>query len=281
MNHLYRELAPLTSGAWEAVDAEARSRLTTFLAARKLVDFSGPHGWEHACFDLGRASVLPTEPSSGVQGALRQLQPLVELRTDLSLSRTVVDDIGRGSPDPDLDAVVDAARRIALAEDNLVFNGYAAASVEGITQATPHAPLPMPDDWDRFPTAVAQAIGVLREAGVSGPYALALGPGPYTGLTETAYGGYPVLNHVRLLLEGPVVWAPAVECAVVLSVRGGDFEVISGQDLSIGYVTHDAATVQLYLQESLTFRALTPEAAVVIGAAAPATSGRGSRARKR
>ena len=94
----------------------------------------------------------------------------------------------------------------------------------------------MPDDWDRFPTAVAQAIGVLREAGVGGPYAIALGPGPYTGLTETAYGGYPVLNHVRLLLEGPVVWAPAVECAVVLSVRGGDFELISGQDLSIGYV---------------------------------------------
>jgi len=153
--------------------------------------------------------------------------------------------------------------------------------VEGITQATPHAPLPMPDDWDRFPTAVAQAIGVLREAGVSGPYALALGPDPYTGLTETAYGGYPVLNHVRLLLEGPVVWAPGVECAVVLSVRGGDFELIAGQDLSIGYVTHDAATVQLYLQESLTFRALTPEAAVVIEAGARTTSGRGSRARKR
>jgi uncharacterized linocin/CFP29 family protein len=100
-------------------------------------------------------------------------------------------------------------------------------------------------------------------------------------LTETAYGGYPVLNHVRLLLEGPVVWAPAVECAVVLSVRGGDFELVSGQDLSVGYVAHDAVAVQLYLQESLTFRALTPEAAVVIGAAAPATSGRGSRARKR
>ena len=100
----------------------------------------------------------------------------------------------------------------------------------------------MPDDCDGFPTAVAQAIGVLREAGVGGPYAIALGPGPYTGLTETAYGGYPVLNHVRLLLEGPVVWAPAVECAVVLSVRGGDFELISGQDLSIGYVTHDAAS---------------------------------------
>ena len=118
--------------------------------------------------------------------------------------------------------------------------------MEGITEATPHAPIAMPDDWDSFPTAVAQAIGVMREAGVGGPYAIALGPGPYTGLTETAYGGYPVLNHVRLLLEGPVVWAPAVECAVVLSVRGGDFELDLGAGpRRSGTSTHDAAAVQL------------------------------------
>ena len=156
---------------------------------------------------------------------------------------------------------------MAQAEDNLVFNGYAAGGIVGITQATPHPPLAMPSDFDRFPTTVAQAVGVLREAGVGGPYAIALGPGPYTGLTETSYGGYPVLNHVRLLAEGPVVWAPAVECAVVLSVRGGDFQLTSGEDLAIGYVDHDATTVRLRLEESLTFRVLTPEAAVAITAA--------------
>jgi uncharacterized linocin/CFP29 family protein len=268
MNHLYRDLAPIPSDAWRAIDDEARARLTTFLSARKLVDFSGPHGWEHACYNLGRVTPLADDPSPGVRGALRTLQPLVELRTEFSLPRSVLDDISRGAPDPDLDPVVDAARRIALAEDNLVFNGYEAAGIVGITKATPHAPIAMPDDWDRFPTAVAQAIGVLREAGVGGPYALALGPGPYTGLTETSYGGYPVLNHVRLLLEGPVVWAPGVECAVVLSLRGGDFELVSGQDLAIGYVDHDAESVRLYFLETLTFRALTPEAAVEISTSA-------------
>jgi uncharacterized linocin/CFP29 family protein len=114
---------------------------------------------------------------------------------------------------------------------------------------------------------------------VGGPYAIALGPGPYTGLTETAFGGYPVLNHVRLLLEGPVVWAPAVECAVVLSARGGDFELSCGQDLSIGYVDHDGQAVRLYLQESITFRSLTPEAAVVITTAARPAKGGRARAR--
>jgi uncharacterized linocin/CFP29 family protein len=31
-------------------------------------------------------------------------------------------------------------------------------------------------------------------------------------------GGYPVLNVVRKLVDGPLVWAPAVNGAVVLSL---------------------------------------------------------------
>ena len=122
-------------------------------------------------------------------------------------------------------------------------------------------------------------IGVLREAGVGGPYAIALGPGPYTGLTETAYGGYPVLNHVRLLLEGPVVWAPAVDCAVVLSVRGGDFElIVRAGPLDRLRRPRRRRPCGCTLEESLTFRALTPEAAVVIvGAAARPEVGVGGR----
>jgi uncharacterized linocin/CFP29 family protein len=61
-----------------------------------------------------------------------------------------------------------------------------------------------------------------------------------------------------------VVWTPGVDGAVVLSTRGGDFELVIGRDLSIGYSGHDATTVNLYLVESLTFRVLSPEAAVCL-----------------
>jgi uncharacterized linocin/CFP29 family protein len=53
-----------------------------------------------------------------------------------------------------------------------------------------------------------------------------------------------------------------VDGAVVMSVRGGDFELTVGQDFSIGYLEHDATSVRLCLLESMTFRVLTPEAAV-------------------
>ena len=77
-------------------------------------------------------------------------------------------------------------------------------------------------------------------------------------IETTEHGGYPVLEHLRLIVGGPVVWAPAVDGAVVLSQRGDDFELVVGQDLSIGYTDHDADSVGLYLEESITFRAAGP-----------------------
>jgi uncharacterized linocin/CFP29 family protein len=50
----------------------------------------------------------------------------------------------------------------------------------------------------------------------------------------------------------------------VVSLRGGDFLFESGQDLSLGYSHHDADNAHLYLEESFTFRVVTPEAAVAL-----------------
>jgi uncharacterized linocin/CFP29 family protein len=47
-------------------------------------------------------------------------------------------------------------------------------------------------------------------------------------------------------------------------LRGDDFELTVGQDLSIGYLEHDREKVRLYFQESFTFRVLTPHAAVAL-----------------
>ena len=107
---------------------------------------------------------------------------------------------------------------------------------------------------------------LLLRAGIGRPYGLALGPDEYTRVIETTeHGGYPLLDHLRKILEGPIAWAPGVKGAVVLSLRGEDFLFESGQDLSIGYDRHDADNVHLYLEESFSFTVATPEAAVPLG----------------
>ncbi len=272
MNHLLRDLAPVTERAWESIDQEATRSLKHYLAARRLIDFSGPHGWEHSAVDLGRVTPVANGPIEGVSAVRRSVLPLVELRAPFFLPRSELAAADRGADDVDLDSVIAAGRAAALAEDGLVFHGYAAADIAGIIPSSPHPEVTIGDDYVRYPEHVARAVAILRAADIDGPYAVALGSRCFTGVTETTErGGYPVFHHLREILGGPVVWAPAVDGAVVLSQRGGDFEITIGEDFSIGYVGADADSVQLYIEETIAFRVNTPEAAVHL--AYPSESG--------
>lgn len=262
MNDLLRELAPVSADAWKEIEAEAKRTLKAMLAARKLVDFAGPLGWEASAVSLGRAQSLKKTPERGVEARLRKVQPLVELRVPFELSREELEAIARGAKDMALDPVREAARAAALAEDRAVFHGYAEAGIGGIVDASAKSKCSITEDYTAYLGSVAEALHKLRTAGIGGPYAIALGPRCFTGLGKTMLGGFPALEQLRRLLDGPIVSAPAVDGAVVLSLRGGDFELTVGQDFSIGYLEHTASSVRLYLQESMTFRVLTPEAAV-------------------
>jgi len=265
MNHLFRELAPVSDAAWSEIESEAKRALENFLAARRLVDFTGPHGWDAAAVPLGTLDKLARGPVEGVEGARRQIQPYIELRARFALLRQELDAIDRGHKSPDLTPVVDAARSIAQAEDKTVFHGYSEAGLVGVADASPHEAVELGDKFGEYPRWVATAVAKLRDAGVEGPYGAALGPRCYAGILETTEdGGYPVLERLRLILGGPVVYAPAVDGAVVLSLRGDDFELSCGEDVSIGFESADTDQVRLYLEESLTFHAHTPEAGVAL-----------------
>ena len=267
MNHLLRGLAPITDRGWELLEDEARQQLVSSLAARKLVDFSGPHGWEHSATNLGRIETVPGAFVDDVRSARRSVLPLVEPRADFTVARVELEAISRGAEDPDLAGLDEAARRMALAENRAVFDGWEDAGITGIVAATPHDPIALSDDLTACPRHIAAAVEVLLSNGIAGPYGLALAPEIYKGVIETTeHGGYPLFDHLRKILEGPLVWAPGVDGAVVVSLRGGDFLFECGQDIAIGYDSHDTEAVQLYLVETFSFRVVTPEAAVALPA---------------
>ena len=108
---------------------------------------------------------------------------------------------------------------------------------------------------------MAEALNTLRLAGVGGPYSIVLGAQAYLALNGGDDDGYPVRKHIESLIEGNIIWAPAIEGAFVVSLRGGDLAL----DFSVGYLSHTADTVELYIQESFLFRVLTSEAIVAIG----------------
>ena len=264
MNNLFRELAPVSAPAWQEIENEARRTLKTMLAARRIVDLIGPQGRVTAAVGTGRTVPISAPTSGAVEARLRQVQPLVEMRAPFELARSELEAIERGARDANLDPVVGAARKIAIAEDAAIFHGYPAANIRGICEPRAGAGLTLSDDYEADPVVFTSAINKLRDAGVEGPYALALSQRRYTGLTETTKEGYPILEHVRRIVEGPIVWAPGLVGAAVVSLRGGDFELFVGQDFSIGYLDHDAKSVRLYIEESFTFRLLSPQAAVAL-----------------
>jgi uncharacterized linocin/CFP29 family protein len=263
MNNLHRELAPISDLAWVQIEEEASRTLKRHLAGRRVVDVEGPAGTMLSAVGTGHLRNIQT-PGDGIIARQREVKALVELRVPFELSRQSIDDVERGANDADWQPVKDAARQIAFSEDRAIFDGYSAAGIQGIRQGTSNPAKTLPADVLNYPDAIAEALSQLRLVGVNGPYSVVLGAEAYTAVSEARDHGYPVLEHIRRLVNEEIIWAPAITGAFVLTTRGGDFSLHIGQDFSIGYLSHTETLVRLYLQETFTFLLLTAEAAVAI-----------------
>jgi uncharacterized linocin/CFP29 family protein len=263
MNNLHRELAPISDTAWAQIEEETSRTLKRYLAGRRAVDVQAPGGTALSAVGTGHLRQIEA-PGPGILARLREVKALVEIRIRFDLDRQQIDDVERGANDSDWQPAKDAARELAFAEDRAIFEGYPAAAIEGIRQGTSNPRMTLPADVRDYPDAIAQALSQLRLVGVNGPYSVLLSADAYTGLSETSDHGYPVLEHIKRLVNGEIVWAPAIPGAFVLSTRGGDFALHIGQDASIGYSSHTDTAVHLYLQETFTFLLFTTEAAVAL-----------------
>lgn len=261
-NHLLRDRAPISTDTWNLLDAEAAQRLTVALGGRKIVDLIGPHGWEHSAVNLGRVGPPIVAPIPRVKARTRRVLPLTETRADFLLSPDELMDATRGAVDIDLTPLDEAAHRIASVENAAIFHGWDEAGINGILPRSPHQPLSGTNSG--YDDVVASAVDTLKNAGVDGPYALALGPESWTTIIEATGTGYPLVRHLREILGGPIEWVPGLDAAAVVSQRGGDFLLDIGEDLALGYDPTSNEDVALYLEESFTFHVATPEAAIEI-----------------
>jgi uncharacterized linocin/CFP29 family protein len=259
MNTHAGDLAPITGVAWQVIAREAKRTLKTMLAARRIVDLVGPRGFATSATGVGRLVSCPVPDAPPRKGP----RP-VELREIFTLPHGDIEAISGGARDIDLAAVHDAACAIATAENNAIFHGHPASDSVGLCRRPAGSTLSIGEDHHSYPALVARAVDKMRDAGIDGPYAVALSEQCFTALAETTKAGSPILEHVRRIIDGPIVWTPGMTGAAVVSLRGGDFELVVGQDFSIGYIAHDCDLVQLFISESFSFRLVAPQAAVTL-----------------
>ena len=263
MEILRRSAAPVTSEAWQEMDEQAKRTLATTLSARKFADVEGPKGWKYAAHSLGRLDLAENQNNRGVRYGINKVLPLVESRRTFELSIWELDNISRGSKNPDLSALEEAAKEMALFEEKAVYFGLAAAGIEGLAKAAEGRTVALAgEDGNGIANSVTEATLKLNENGIEGPYALVASP----KLWKKIYGesrGYPLSKHVERIVEKVILSSQDV--SFVVSLRGGDFELVLGQDFSLGFEERCGDKVRFFLAESFTFQVNTPEAVVALG----------------
>ena len=260
MDFLRRGLAPISTKAWEAIEDQAKVSLKQFLSARKIVDISGPKGWDYAAIPIGRIGDCDTK--NGVNFGIRRNLPMIEPRVSFKLNKWELDNMARGAEDIDLSALEEAAKRIAEFEESVIYEGLGKAGVDGFFKAATNMVQigKNPTDWL---TSFTKGVYLLRDLAIEGPYALILPPAMWQQIHSHSEC-YPLKNKLDDLLKGPTILSHFISSGLLVSVRGGDFRLTLGSDYAIGFEHDTKEDVNLFLTETFSFQILEPSAFVVM-----------------
>lgn len=266
MDILKRELAPIPAEAWAEIDAQAARSLKAILSARKVIDITGPMGPDFPGVPEGRLNFPKKQPQSGVNYGIHKVHHLVEARIPFELDINEMDSAVRGAKDLDLSNLESAAQEIALFEESVVYHGLSEANIKGLKHCEGQECLSIGSTPEQLLEAIAEGLTAFAGKSVEGPFSFVVGPKLWSRMSAHLQG-YPVKMQAENILGGSVLLSPYLNGAFeneayMISQRGGDFEIILGNDLAIGYDSHNSTVVKLYLTESFTFRIL--EAAGVI-----------------
>lgn len=257
MDILKRSLAPIPQEGWAAIDDRARQTLSgsrrpesSWTWRGRSARISRPCPWD------GWSS-RPSRWWEGVRFGLHKVQPLVEVRVPFELDVTEIDNVVRGAKDIDLAGLDQAAMRLAEFEECAVYYGSPQAAIQGLHDVAGHPPLAVCCQPEMIVERVTMAITAFRSPAVQGPYSMVVSPeiwstlsGQVRGFPERLPGKHAGRPHPgQPLRQGRLPGH---------LTRGGDLKLTIGQDIAIGYASHTADKVGLFLTESFTFRVLDP-----------------------
>ncbi len=262
MDILKKDLAPLTHSAWEAINTEAKQIFNSLLSARRFVDIQGPKGIDYAAVPLGRLDVLDDMEKKGVRYGIHKVMPLIELRIPFTLNIWELDNLARGAKNVNLDGLDEAAQKLSRFEEETIYQGLDKACVTGLLKSSAHDRLKYPENIEELPKVISQAMTLLSDSSVEGPYSLVVNKKKWQEISGV-HRGYPLKLQLESLLGGSIIRNAFIDNALLVSERGGDLEMTIGQDIAVGYEHHDTKNVQLFFTESFTFRVLDDRALVV------------------
>ncbi|NLX61667.1 MAG: bacteriocin family protein [Tissierellia bacterium] len=252
---LYRELAPVSKEAWAEIEEQLRDVFVNYLSARRVVKVIGPKGWDFNVITEGRLGDI--EEDGDLCYGNYKVIPLTEVRVEFEMDRWELDNINRGAKDIDYTPLEEAAKKIALFEENVVYNGSDKLHIKGLVNSSENETLKFGDDEEEILDAIAKGVIILKENFEEGPYTLVVGEKAYRRIISKGAEN-SLKDEIEKVINGKIIYSHVLDGAVLIPYDHDDLELTIGQDLSIGYQHHDSKKVKFFLTESFTFRVLDP-----------------------
>mgnify|MGYP001321346621 CR=1 FL=1 len=249
----YKQLAPVSNESWKEIEERLMEVFKNYLSARKVVKVVGPKGLDYNVISEGRLGQINED--GDLCYANYDVTPLTEVRIEFEMDRWELDNILRGAKDVDYTPLEEAAKKIALFEENVIYNGSEKLNIKGIVNSSEHDTLTFGNDQESILDSIAQGLIILKESYQEGPFVLVVGKDAYRRILSKGEG-YSLLDKIESLTGHKVVYSHVLEGAILVPYDHDDLELTIGQDLSIGYQDHDSKKVKLFITESLTFRVL-------------------------
>lgn len=250
-----RHLAPISNESWKEIEERLMEVFKNYLSARKVVKVVGPKGLDYTVISEGRLGQIHED--GDLCYANYNVTPLSEVRVEFEMDRWELDNVLRGAKDVNYEPLEEAAKKIALFEENVIYNGLEKLNIKGIVNSSEHETLVFGNDQESILDSIAQGIIKLRESYQEGPFVLVVGKEAYRRIISKGEG-YSLVEKIESLTGHKIVYSHVLEGAVLVPYNHDDLELTIGQDLNIGYQYHDSKKIRFFLTESFTFRVLDP-----------------------
>lgn len=264
MEFLNREKAPISTEVWSVIDGELEELLGKRLKLRSVVDFDDSVGFETDAISTGKLAKLSSK--NGTTLCVREPIAMVEMRHDFELSKAVIDDIKRGLEDFDNEALQKAANEFAMAENSMILDGIKKANITGLLESMSNSAISATSAKEIL-VAATKALEVFDEEFVEGGFKMVVSNQTYSKLVVETVGAMSLKHKLEQLLgQNSIIVSNAVgnDKALIVSQRGGDYKFYSGLDVSVGYEKENKDSISLFLTQAASFRAISPEASILI-----------------
>lgn len=254
MDILKRNLAPISKEAWNEIDESAKDVLTSMLSARKVLKLNGPKGWNYTAVGEGRLNVIEDGKVGELCTGTYKLKPLVEGRVSFELNKWELDNISRGAKDIDLDPLEKACEKLALFEENAIYNGYKDGDIDGLIASAGHT-FELGNNGNDILKAISDGRYALFNSYIKPPYDLIVSQEVYDKINRI-YDGANIYKIIKGTIGGDIIRSKVIEGGIMIPHQDEDLEFTVGVDYSIGYEKELDHTVQLFVTESIMLRVL-------------------------